>query len=64
MLAGMKRLISPLLALLVQGTLQADPVQDLIDASPKLDAPGPGYTGRQPTYKSIQQEVKAPADPG
>jgi hypothetical protein len=60
---SMKRLIPPLLALLVQGALQADPVQDLIDASPKLDAPGPGLTGRQAIYEAIQVEVKAPVWP-
>lgn len=59
----MKRLIPPLLALLVQGALQADPVQDLIDASPKLDAPGPGYKGRQAAFEPIQG-VKASVDPG
>lgn len=60
----MKRLIPPLLALLVQGALQADPVQDIIDASPKLDAPGPGYPGRQAKFEPIQGGVKAPVDPG
>lgn len=53
----MKRL---LFALAILPSLQAESVREILDAAPRLDAPGPGYSGR--VFVPLELSVKSSGD--
>jgi hypothetical protein len=55
----MTRLLIPLFVLSVPGFLRADPVQDVLDAAPRLDAPGPGYRGERGFFVPLEFDVRS-----
>jgi phage shock protein E len=56
----MMRILVPLFALSAQGVLWADTMQEVLDAAPRLDAPGLGYPGQRGTISPLEVSIKAP----
>jgi hypothetical protein len=56
----MMRILVPLFALSAQGVLWADPIQEILDAAPRLDAPGPDQRSQVGPFVPLEMSVKAP----